>query len=416
MDIPHRSFRLVCEPCEFGAVENLLTAEGFRFEPEPFSQYCRKLAYEPFPLGASIAAFFGYIYIQDRASMLPPLVLSPSRGSAALDMAASPGSKSGFLAQLTGRAGFVLANEPNRARLATLQANLLAANLPQCATSQQIGEKIGLPRHAWDYILLDPPCSGWGTVKKNPRALKLWQGSKIEPLIQLQRKLLKKAACLLAKGGRLVYSTCTTNPAENEAQTEFAVKELGLVPISAPALPGFNFTHVPNGALLVDGDSSASQGFYISLLRQSEAPPPQAHEKGDFQAREIQRVELESLVCDPTLLPPGATALFGGKIRFLPQKALAMLPTGFAWQGFPLGTFMGGKFRPEARLRSLLPPLEQPAPRAIFEEIEPLRRLLQGNAVDTPLASTAGLWWRDLPLGICQVKNGRLIANFRSLK
>ena len=64
-----RSFRLVCPPEAIPKVEALLRAQGYDFEPEPFSPWCRRLVDEPRPLGGSLAAFFGYIYIQDRSSM-----------------------------------------------------------------------------------------------------------------------------------------------------------------------------------------------------------------------------------------------------------------------------------------------------------------------------------------------------------
>ena len=66
---PGRSFRLVCPPDAIPAVEALLAAQGFPFEPEPFSPWCRRLTGEPGPLGGSLAAFFGLIHIQDRSSM-----------------------------------------------------------------------------------------------------------------------------------------------------------------------------------------------------------------------------------------------------------------------------------------------------------------------------------------------------------
>lgn len=135
-----RSFRLVCPPEQMPQVESLLRAQGYEFEPEPFSPFCRRLLCEPRPLGSSLAAFFGYIYIQDRSSMLPPLALAPRQGEAVLDMCASPGSKTGFLGQLTGPDGFVLGNELSRARLATLRANLHACNLPHVGTCSFEGQ------------------------------------------------------------------------------------------------------------------------------------------------------------------------------------------------------------------------------------------------------------------------------------
>ena len=91
-----RSFRLVCSSDQIKDVEALLQAEGFRFEPEPFFSLARTLTAEPMPLGRSIAARFGYIYIQDKSSMLPPLALAPKPGERVLDLCASPGSKTGI--------------------------------------------------------------------------------------------------------------------------------------------------------------------------------------------------------------------------------------------------------------------------------------------------------------------------------
>ena len=273
-----RSFRLVCPPEQMPQVESLLRAQGYEFEPEPFSPFCRRLLCEPRPLGSSLAAFFGYIYIQDRSSMLPPLALAPRQGEAVLDMCASPGSKTGFLGQLTGPEGFVLGNELSRARLATLRANLHACNLPHVGTCSYEGQALPLTPGTWDAIQLDPPCSGWGTVEKNPQVLKLWQGDKLKGLVGLQQLLLAHAARLLRPGGRVVFSTCTTNDDENEAQVRFAEEELGLVREHLTPFEGFVWEQRPGGegTLRVDGERSAAQGFYVALLRKpADAPLPE---------------------------------------------------------------------------------------------------------------------------------------------
>ena len=159
---------MVCAPDETERVAALLHAEGFNFAPEGISPFAFRLLAEPRPLGSSLAAFFGLIYIQDRSSMLPPLALKPPSGATVLDMCASPGSKTGLLAQLVGSAGLVLGNEPNPVRLGTLRRNLEIANLPQTVTSKSAGEELKLAPGRWPSILLDPPCSGWGTAERHP--------------------------------------------------------------------------------------------------------------------------------------------------------------------------------------------------------------------------------------------------------
>ncbi|MDD4701115.1 MAG: RsmB/NOP family class I SAM-dependent RNA methyltransferase [Desulfovibrio sp.] len=472
-----RSFRIVCEQMHTTAVEALLRAQGYEFEPEPFSPLCRRLLVEPRPLGSSLAAFFGYIYIQDRSSMLPPVALAPAAGASVLDMCASPGSKTGFLAQLVGRTGFVLGNEPSPTRLGTLRANLHQCNLIQAGTCSYSGDALPLRPGSWDTILLDPPCSGWGTAEKHPQVLKLWQGDKLDTLTSLQQRLLRHAAHLLAPGGRLVYSTCTTNVAENEDQVRFAEEELGLVRDHLAPIPGFVWEELPGGegTLRVDGARSQAQGFYVARLRkpghapdsaladtadsmpgnaagnnEHDTPAVPAIESGsvdELSANPGQQTEfwaaqqfgrkragrqtsrqtprqalgqplppdcLAGPTCDPSHLPPGQAVLYGEHVRFIPVQAAALLPQECVWQGALLGKLGGGRLDAAPRLRALMPEKPDAATSLVLEDLNEISALLSGQSRQTGLQGReAALWWRDLPLGRLALKRGRAVAGFR---
>ena len=412
-----RCFRFACPLPQIPLVEELLTAQGFRFEPEPFSPLARRLLAEPFPLGRSLAAFWGLVYIQDRSSMLPPLALNPLPGSRILDMCASPGSKTGLLAQLTGASGLVLGNEPNRTRLANLRRNLAALNLFQAVTCSWPGEALPMPDASWDAILLDPPCSGWGTTDKNPQAMNVWQGERLKPMIELQRKLLAEAARLLRPGGRLVYSTCTTNVEENEDQIRFARDRFGLVSLPLAPFPGFAFAAPERpdceGTLRVDEDASNAQGFYIACLEKPGTAPdtPLAEdEPSTAPYRALPKAFLQNFGLSPELLPPGDLACFDDTLHFLPAQALRHLPASLRWQGMALGKGT----TPSPRLRGLLDPHPSSIARLDVDEVKQLESLAQGASLDTGLPGReAALFWRNLPLARLKLKSGRAMWSDR---
>lgn len=413
-----RTFRIVARPDDAASVKALLTEQGFGFEPEPFSSMAWRLTEEPFPLGRSLAAFFGFIYIQDRSSMLPPLALAPPEGSAVLDMCASPGSKTGMLAQMVGESGMVLGNEPTRTRLNTLRANLQALNLIQAVTCSWSGQELAMPDaspdRGWDCIQLDPPCSGWGTTDKHPGVLELWKGDKVKPLVALQRHLLSKAAKLVRPGGRVVYSTCTTNVDENEAQVRFALEDLGLVlqPLAPPS--GFVFAdpHLSgcDGVLRV-ADASEGQGFFIAAFVRPGEPdtftPLRPDEPATAERSRVPQFALCEAGLDLARFPAGELAMFGDSVHFLPAPALARLPAVLRWQGAPVGKVSGGRalFSPRLRGRDL-----PDVPTLRLDQTEAITGLLQGQSLNTGLpGKEAALYWRNLHLGRVRLKNGRAL-------
>ena len=422
-----RSFRLVCGPERIPLVEALLRAQGFSFEPEPFYPLARRLTEGSLPLGSSLAAVFGYIYIQDRSSMLPPLALAPEQGAAVLDMCASPGSKTGLLACLVGQDGFVLANEPAQKRLATLRRNLKLQNLFWASTCSWPGERLPLPGAAgaetgWTHIQLDPPCSGWGTVEKNPQVLRLWQGDKLNTLTGLQRKLLREASRLLAPGGRLAYSTCTTNVGENEEQVRYACEELGFELLPLGDLAGFSFASpvLPScdGVWRVETGADG-QGFFVALLRKTnsgageagDAPCASSGAEAAWQYCPPDMLESEWL--DTALLPPGKLGLFNNSVFFLPREAERRLPRSFSWKGFPLGRVdRSGRLRSDPWLRSLMPSALEAGQRGLpcldVDEPGVVLALLSGQSLRVQATvGEMGLYFRGLPLCRLTVKNGR---------
>ncbi|KAK2586633.1 hypothetical protein KPH14_011680 [Odynerus spinipes] len=176
----------------------------------------------------------GSISRQEVVSMVPPLVLDVKPWHKVLDMCAAPGSKTAQLIEMIHAdegnippEGFVIANDldNNRCYMLVHQAkrlnspNILITNhdssiMPNFSITQADGTKDTLK---FDRILADVPCSGDGTMRKNPDIWCKWSPANGNNLHGIQYRIAKRGLELLAVGGRMVYSTCSLNPVENEA-------------------------------------------------------------------------------------------------------------------------------------------------------------------------------------------------------
>lgn len=187
----------------------------------------------------SEASTLGAIYVQNAASWLPVLALNPQPGDAILDMCAAPGGKTSHIAQLSGNAASITANDNSRPRLHKLQANLARMGAENVEfllhDATKLSYKLGTEQ--FDKILLDAPCSGEGMMTLDSRKdFESWSVAHIKRLQQLQKKLIVQAWQLLKPGGTLVYSTCTMAPEENEAVLDYLLRhndDIEMIPLDS---------------------------------------------------------------------------------------------------------------------------------------------------------------------------------------
>jgi 16S rRNA (cytosine967-C5)-methyltransferase len=159
----------------------------------------------------------GHFTMQGEASQLVSLLLAASPGQSVLDVCSAPGGKTAHLAQLVGEAGRVIALDRRAGGIAQVRRNAVRLGLyrvfPVGADSRR------LPLHesaSFDAILVDAPCSGFGTLRQHPEIR--WRRStrNVTRLATLQSQLLDAAARLVKPAGVLVYATCTVVREENE--------------------------------------------------------------------------------------------------------------------------------------------------------------------------------------------------------
>ena len=234
-----------------GHYENLFSLNTLKISVTEFKQYAKQKNWllTPIPwceegfwlerpaaeeqnlaLGNTDLHLSGAMYVQEASSMLPPIALKQSieHTNYVLDMASAPGSKTSQLAALMNNQGVLVANELSSSRLKVLSATLKRMGVGNCALSHFDGVIFGnYMFECFDSILLDAPCSGEGTVRKDADALKNWSIDSNIEIAQVQKDLIKSAFYALKPGGTLVYSTCTLTPLENQHVCDFLLSEFG---------------------------------------------------------------------------------------------------------------------------------------------------------------------------------------------
>ena len=209
-DLSVRVNRLKMAPEEFQA---LLDAERVEYETSLVDGFwnIRKIDYQ------FRQRLFndGLITIQDASAGLPPLLADPRPGQILFDLCAAPGGKSAFAAEMMQNQGVVLSGDKSRARTGLVRQT--ARRLELGTVFPVVADALHFPARGADIVLLDAPCSGLGVLRKKPDMRWRKKEQDILSLVNLQKTMIRQAAKMVRTGGCLVYSTCTLDPAENEA-------------------------------------------------------------------------------------------------------------------------------------------------------------------------------------------------------
>ncbi|MFN3864074.1 MAG: RsmB/NOP family class I SAM-dependent RNA methyltransferase [Erythrobacter sp.] len=220
------------------------------------------------PRGAAVATLAGFKagewWVQDLAAQLPARLLGPGEGRSALDLCAAPGGKT---MQLAAAGWNVTALDMSKRRLELLKDNLKRTGLK--AAPVRADALVWQPRHRFDAILIDAPCTATGTCRRHPDVLHRIGARQIAEMVELQRALAAKAAQWLNPGGVLVYAVCSLEAEEGESQAAWIDANLGLMPQPvtpeelpagiAPTSEGWLRTHP--GML---ADAGGLDGFFVA--------------------------------------------------------------------------------------------------------------------------------------------------------
>jgi tRNA (cytosine49-C5)-methyltransferase len=247
----------------------------FTLTPIPWCETGFFIQGERRDIGNTVEHVLGYFYVQEAASMIPPIVLDPQPGEVILDLCAAPGSKTTQIAQMMQNTGLLVANDLTADRLRALGFNLQRMGVWNTVVTLSHGRNI--PPMEFDRILVDAPCSGVGAIRKSYKAIFMWNKDGVRKLASLQKQLLFKAFKHLKVGGTIVYSTCTLEPEENEGVVSALLKqyaEADVLPIDIPitrspavlSFVGEDYDPRVRETLRLYPQDNDTEGFYVAKI------------------------------------------------------------------------------------------------------------------------------------------------------
>jgi 16S rRNA (cytosine967-C5)-methyltransferase len=215
----------------------------------------------------------GIVSVQDAGAQLAVGLLDPSPGMRVLDACAAPGGKTGHLLEVLGEDAHLTAVDIDPGRLRLIADNLLRLR----RTARLVGADVRKPESFWDgrpfdRILVDAPCSSTGVIRRHPDIKLLRRPADLTGFAATQLEILQGAIRMLAPGGRLLYSTCSVLPEENEGtitaflESQAKVRAVGLGEW-AGRVPGA--LERPVGLQLLPGAEAGTDGFYYACLEKT---------------------------------------------------------------------------------------------------------------------------------------------------
>ncbi len=250
---------------------------GLPYEPAPW--YAEAFTTSSAAVSRTLEHFIGAIYLQDYASMLPPLVVKEELQTAelVLDACAAPGSKTTQMAALMRNRGTIVANDVEYQRIKALKFNCEKTGVFNAAITNF--DLRDYPACEFDVVLLDAPCTSEGTIRKDRKIVQWWSMNYVYGTAQRQKQLILRSFDLLARGGVMIYSTCTFAPEENEEVVDYLLRnrEATLEAINVP-----NFRLIPGLTQWRDKSFDARLSLTARVL-------PQHNDTGGFFLARIRK-------------------------------------------------------------------------------------------------------------------------------
>ena len=300
----------------------------------------------------------GLYYIQEPSAMVPAEILGIEPGDRVLDLCAAPGGKSTHAAAFLKGEGVLVSNDISADRTKSLVRNLELFGVKNSVITNETPERLvrNFSRY-FDKIIIDAPCSGEGMFRKDPDLVRQWGIYSSKKCNVLQRDILFYAAQMLRRGGRMVYSTCTFSPQENEEIiNEFLKKNSDFFLVDIPKEHGFAAGRPEWGQNEPELSKTVrlwphrvkGEGHFVAVLQKTGEEDIKVEE--DVNTREASEKELEDfrLFVDENLNRrfKGQYILFGEHLYLRPSGIPNLNGIKLIRPGWYLGMLKKNRFVP----------------------------------------------------------------------
>ena len=352
-----RNVGLRINPLKTDSVPDL---SAFGLTPVPWAEHGFYYDIETRP-GLSPYHEAGLYYLQEPSAMAPAGLLDVRPGMRVLDLCAAPGGKTTQLAAALRGRGLLVCNELNPKRAKILARNIERLGIANALVLNEHPQKLEERFEGWfDRILVDAPCSGEGMFRKEEAAVTDWSPETVDMCARRQLEILRSAARMLAPGGRLVYSTCTFAPQENEGvisrfletEPDFSVANAD-APWFTPGRPDWIEDPAPGieHTFRLWPHKLHGEGHFAAILEKNPDAPvgaatsrPYGCPGGRLVAAPTDLMEF----CKETgaALPEGRPLAFGQSLFWVPEETPDLKGLKVLRPGLELGEILKNRFEP----------------------------------------------------------------------
>lgn len=366
----------------------------------------------------------GLIYSQEPSAMYVGEVAHPKPGERVLDLCAAPGGKTTHLASFMAQEGLLVSNEINRKRADILAENVERFGLKNTIVTNESPET--LEHHFpefFDVVVVDAPCSGEGMFRKDHEAVQYWTPDYPASCANRQKKILASALKMLAPGGRLIYSTCTFAPEEDEQNIAWLLKNYADLQI----LPIKKYAGMDNGrpewadgnpqlaeTLRIFPHKMRGEGHFIAQLKKQ--GQVSTHKLSKTQKTNVTKQQKQDWhkIADQLLISPvpdSRLLAFGDYLYAMPVELPNLDDLQVVRPGVNLGVFKKNRFEPALPLALAEQPQDFIDPVAVT--IAQWEKYVHGDTfmVTEVKSGWHVLCYQNLTIGFGKVVNG-VVKNF----